>query len=121
MVATCIVACAEEPGEAPDNNRIRCAEQQGTCTPALEILCSPGLQPFTSNDPEYTDCVGQCCVEPAVVGSCNPKGTDTDGGGIATYNCVPDGDDGRQCPGVWDLVTGNLTCEEGRSCCFLFL
>ena len=118
LTATVFAGCAETPDEPPDTSLVRCEDQRGSCTAAPALICPPGTQPYSSNDPEITTCTGHCCIYPELVSTCNPERTDSDDSTIASYNCIPDGEDGTLCPGPWEVVGGNLTCEDGRSCCF---
>ena len=107
--------CADSPPDYPYKDQLRCEELDGFCTYDPALICPPGMQPYTSNDPKETNCVGQCCVEQEENNPCNPESEDTDD--IASYNCVPD-NNGYACPGNWAEVGGDVPCAEGRSCCY---
>ncbi len=81
-----------------------CAEVGGSCTALPSTLCAPGFEPYSDNDPQHSDCFGQCCIE-APSSPCSDQ---------ENINCVP----GSACSGDWEEVQGNVYCEEGRSCCF---
>ncbi|MCP4606047.1 MAG: hypothetical protein GY847_36965 [Proteobacteria bacterium] len=97
--------CGEDP-ESYDDPDIICSDVSGKCTPNPSDGCSPGYEPHTANDPEVTDCLGQCCVE-APYSTCSMTDDNVD--------CIP----GTSC-GVttWRQVQGRVNCEEGRVCCF---
>ena len=107
--------CSETPADYPYNELKRCEKYNGVCTYDQAVICPPGKQPLTANDPEETNCLGQCCIEQEKDNSCNPASEDTDE--FAQYNCVPD-QNGTQCAGIWEMVNGNLSCDDGRSCCY---
>ena len=107
--------CAENPPEYPYKEQLLCEENDGVCTYDPSVICPPGMQPLTSDDPRQTNCVGQCCVEQEKNNTCNPFAEDKDD--FAIYNCVPDVND-NACTGGWAEVSGNAYCEEGRSCCY---
>ena len=107
--------CAETPPDYPYKEQVRCGENNGECTADPMIICPPGTEPLTWDDPRQTNCLGHCCVAQEKNNSCNPAPEDTDD--FSLYNCVLD-DDGVSCPGSWREVEGNLSCEEGRSCCY---
>ena len=98
-----VLGCAED---APDYASVdfRCKEEKGTCTNLATILCGPGMQPITEDDPNRTDCPGHCCI---------PEENETTCSLEDNYMCIP----GDKCSRPWRSVEGSLTCNEGRVCC----
>jgi hypothetical protein len=108
MFCILFVSCSQSPEEYPYLDRLRCSENEGICTTSPKEICGVGTQPLTVNDPDYTDCLGYCCVVPETVSPCDNE---------PNYNCLPD--EGNGCPVAWKEVEGSITCQEGRICCFL--
>ncbi len=96
--------CGDDAEEV-EEYEFYCEDVGGECTGSESSICAKGYEPYTARDWVKSDCLGHCCVV-APDSACG----EADG----NFNCVP----GDGCSGHWRAVDGEVSCEEGRTCCY---